>query len=237
MKFDKKDMFTIPNILTYIRLICVPIFIGFMIASIVNKAEDPNGIYHFVAFLIFIFASITDIVDGHIARKYNLITDIGKVLDPVADKLLQCFTILLLSISVNTWFVWVFAGVLIFKEIFMGVTSKYYMRASKRQVEQKSNKVGKSGAAMNFAGLIVTFGLYVPNFLGLFDFPEILLGKGGIVYYLDMVYLFVCIGVQIYAATQYTLIYNKQLKDLRESGILDTLDRYGNPISQEVEEK
>ena len=107
------------------------------------------------------------------------------------------------------------------------------MKKSKRQVEQKANKVGKAGAAMNFAGLILTFGLYVPNFLGLFDFPEILLGKGGIAYYVDMVYLFVCCFVQIYAATQYTIIYNNQLTKLRESGILDTLDDQGNPISKE----
>lgn len=233
MKFEKKDIFTIPNILTYLRLLALPFFIWMMIASIVNKATDTRGIYHFVAFIIFILAEITDIVDGYIARKYNMVTDIGKIIDPIADKLLQGFTILLLAIAVNTWFVWIFAGILIFKEIYMGGVLKYFMKKSKRQVEQKANKVGKAGAAMNFAGLILTFGLYVPNFLGLFDFPEILLGKGGIAYYVDMVYLFVCCFVQIYAATQYTIIYNNQLTKLRESGILDTLDDQGNPISKE----
>lgn len=230
MTFDKKDLFTIPNILTYIRLIAIPFFIWMMIASLVKGDSDPKGYYLFAGFVIFIFAEITDIVDGHIARKYNLITDIGKVLDPTADKLLQCFAILLVAIVKNVWFVWAFMALLLIKEIFMGVSSKYFMRASKRQIEQKSNRLGKNGAVLNFVGVILAFGLNTENFLGLFDFPEILMT---ILYYVAMVEIIVAMGIQIYAAVNYTKIYYSQLVALRESGVLDTLDRYGNPLNKD----
>lgn len=227
MTFDKKDLFTIPNILTYIRFLALPFFIWMMIASLVKGDSDPKGYYLFAGFCIFIIAEITDIVDGHIARKYNLITDLGKVIDPIADKLLQCFAILLVAIVKNVWFVWAFMGLLIVKEIFMGVTSKYFMRASKRQIEQKANRVGKNGAVLNFVGVILAFGLDTPNFLGLFDFPTIIMQ---ILYYVAMVEIIVAMGLQIYAATNYTIIYSTQLKNLRESGVLEKLDRYGNPL-------
>ena len=64
MQFSKKDLFTVPNILTYIRLICVPIFIGVMIAYCIDKTATQ---YLWAAFGLFVFASATDIADGYIA--------------------------------------------------------------------------------------------------------------------------------------------------------------------------
>ncbi len=239
MQFKKEDLFTIPNILTYIRFLCLPIFIAFMSIAFNSADKVTRSTWLIVSFLVFIFAEITDIVDGKIARKYNMVTDIGKVMDPVADKLMQCFAILMIALVntkwvQNVWFIWVFVGVLIAKEVFMGVSSKYFMRASKRQIEQMANKIGKAGAVINFVGIILTFLLGIESVFGWFEIPQVLTD---IIYYVDMVVLLGSCVMQIYSATQYTVIYGKQLKELRASGILDTLDRYGNPLPKDVEEE
>ena len=70
----------LPNKLTLFRIFLIPVFIIVMMINIPNK--------FLIACMIFIIASVTDAMDGHIARKYNLITDFGKFMDPLADKLL-----------------------------------------------------------------------------------------------------------------------------------------------------
>ena len=214
MKFKKEELFTIPNILTYIRLIAIPFFVWMM----AEYAADKDALkYLWAGIGIFVFAEITDVCDGYIARHFNQISDIGKILDPIADKVLQCIAMLILCICGNVH--WIFAIVIIVNEIYMGVTSKYYMRASKRQVEQKSNKVGKAGAVIYFIGIALAF------FAGLHE----------IVFYVDTAILAVGSILAIIAAVQYTVIYNGQLRKVRESGILDKLDRLGNPLPEVVE--
>ena len=73
----------LPNRLTLLRILLVPFFIFFLLWQ-----ECPH---HFlIALIIFIGASLTDLLDGKIARKYNMVTDFGKFMDPIADKLLIC---------------------------------------------------------------------------------------------------------------------------------------------------
>ncbi len=74
----------LPNKLTVLRVIMVPFFVFFMLAPYF----PDNGKY--IAVAIFIIASLTDMLDGKIARKYNLVTNFGKFMDPLADKLLVC---------------------------------------------------------------------------------------------------------------------------------------------------
>lgn len=73
-----------PNKLTTFRVILIPFFVFFMLAP------NMTGINHYIAAAIFIVASLTDLLDGKIARKYNLVTNFGKFMDPLADKLLVC---------------------------------------------------------------------------------------------------------------------------------------------------
>ncbi len=73
----------LPNRLTLIRMILAIPFIFFLDASI-----DYGVTYRFIALAIFAIASITDFLDGYLARKHNLITDFGKLMDPLADKIL-----------------------------------------------------------------------------------------------------------------------------------------------------
>ena len=71
----------LPNKLTILRVAMIPFFVFFLL-----NAKIPN--HQYLAAVVFIAASITDALDGHIARKYNLITNFGKFMDPLADKLL-----------------------------------------------------------------------------------------------------------------------------------------------------
>ena len=74
----------LPNKLTIFRIILIPFFVIFLLL-------DPNNqMFRYIADAIFIVASLTDMLDGKIARKYNLVTDFGKFMDPLADKLLVC---------------------------------------------------------------------------------------------------------------------------------------------------
>ena len=73
----------LPNKLTILRVILVPVFVVFLMM-------DITGYGKWIALSIFIIASLTDLLDGKIARKYNLITNFGKFMDPLADKLLVC---------------------------------------------------------------------------------------------------------------------------------------------------
>ena len=75
----------LPNKLTMLRVILIPFFVFALL--------NPGGIVpysDYVALVIFIIASLTDMADGKIARKYGLVTDFGKFMDPLADKLLVC---------------------------------------------------------------------------------------------------------------------------------------------------
>ena len=72
----------LPNKLTMLRVILIPFFVVFMLGSLLGDADK------WIALGIFIAASLTDLLDGKIARKYNLVTDFGKLMDPLADKLL-----------------------------------------------------------------------------------------------------------------------------------------------------
>lgn len=90
----------LPNKLTISRIILIPIFILILSLPLDFGAWDIGNtllpIHHFIAAMIFIIASATDWVDGYYARKYNLITNLGKFLDPLADKLLVSAALIML---------------------------------------------------------------------------------------------------------------------------------------------
>ena len=79
----------LPNKLTMFRVILIPFFVLFMLVDITTVDK-------WIALAIFIVASLTDLLDGKIARKYNLITNFGKFMDPLADKLLVCSALICL---------------------------------------------------------------------------------------------------------------------------------------------
>lgn len=79
----------LPNKLTMFRVVLIPVFVLFMLV-------DITSVDKWIALAIFIVASLTDLLDGKIARKYNLVTNFGKFMDPLADKLLVCSALICL---------------------------------------------------------------------------------------------------------------------------------------------
>lgn len=80
----------LPNKLTIFRVILIVPFIILLLGGQAGWFGDNTFVTDMIALAIFIIASLTDLIDGKIARKYNLITDFGKFMDPLADKLLVC---------------------------------------------------------------------------------------------------------------------------------------------------
>ncbi|WP_270203155.1 MULTISPECIES: CDP-diacylglycerol--glycerol-3-phosphate 3-phosphatidyltransferase [unclassified Coprococcus] len=81
----------LPNKLTILRVILIPFFVVFMLFDITGAADK------WIALVVFCVASLTDMLDGKIARKYNLVTNFGKFMDPLADKLLVCTALICLT--------------------------------------------------------------------------------------------------------------------------------------------
>ena len=81
----------LPNKLTTLRVIMIPFFVFFLLWQ-----NGENYTFRMIALALFIIASLTDLLDGKIARKYNLVTNFGKFMDPLADKLLVCSALICL---------------------------------------------------------------------------------------------------------------------------------------------
>ena len=90
----------LPNKLTIVRIIMIPFFVFFLLTDIVAGSK-------WIATVLFCAASITDFLDGHIARKYNLVTNFGKFMDPLADKMLvsSAFICLVAQNKIAAWIV------------------------------------------------------------------------------------------------------------------------------------
>ncbi len=90
----------LPNKLTTLRVIMIPLFVFFLLWQ-----NGENYTFRMIALALFIIASLTDLLDGKIARKYNLVTNFGKFMDPLADKLLVCSALICL-IELNALPAW-----------------------------------------------------------------------------------------------------------------------------------
>ena len=124
-------MKNIPNILSVIRIVLVFVFVAVFFADISKMW----------ALIVFLAAGFTDVVDGILARKFNWITNLGKILDPFADKLMQCTALVCLCIEsvVPLWFLIIFfakeimtlfIGFLVIRRRSIVVVSKWYGKAA-----------------------------------------------------------------------------------------------------------
>lgn len=137
-----RQTLTLPNILSYIRIALVPVFI-------VLFFNAPNLYY---ALSIYLIASLTDVADGFIARKYNLITKLGKVLDPLADKMLKLATLICFVVA-NAIPLWFLITMTIF-DLSLIVAASILLN---KNIVIKSNYVGKAGTAIISLGVLLTF--------------------------------------------------------------------------------
>jgi cardiolipin synthase len=122
----KKDLFTIPNWLSLFRLLLIPVYVVIYLNA--TKPEDFA-----VAAGVLAVSCLTDAIDGKIARKFNMISTIGKFLDPLADKFTQFTLIVCLAIKypVQNPMLWVLAGLMFVKEIFQLVAGIVQFRKGK----------------------------------------------------------------------------------------------------------
>ena len=98
---QKSSNLNVPNALTTLRIVLVPVF-----AWALLQDGGDSSMWRWIAFGIFAVAMITDKVDGDIARKYNLVTDFGKIADPIADKAITGMAFIALSLTGDIWW-WV----------------------------------------------------------------------------------------------------------------------------------
>ena len=133
----------IPNILTIFRLCLIPVYIA--VFALEGDTKE-------LAALVFIAASITDVLDGYIARKFDMITRTGQLLDPLADKLMQLTVVISLVIS-NILPVW-FVVVLAVKELLL-ILGGVFLYAKKTYV--KSNILGKLNTVVLFIAMVLMF--------------------------------------------------------------------------------
>ena len=134
----------LPNKLTMFRVILIPFFVVFLLAPYISE----NGQY--IAVAVFIIASLTDLFDGKIARKYNLVTNFGKFMDPLADKLLVCSALICL-VEMDRLAAWIVI-VIIAREF---IISGFRLIAAEQQIVIAASYWGKFKTTFQMLMIIV----------------------------------------------------------------------------------
>lgn len=146
----KKEILTVPNLLSLFRLILIPVYI-----SIYMNARNPSD--YFMAAMILAVSCLTDLIDGKIARHFNMVTNLGKLLDPLADKLTQFALILCLSLRHPV--LWYVVGLFFIKEILQ--LTACIISLNKGMTMTGSFLAGKLSTTVLFISLI--FLVMLPN--------------------------------------------------------------------------
>lgn len=141
---SKRDIFTIPNLLCFFRIILIPVYI-----TAYFKAVDDQQ-YLFAAAILAV-SCLTDMADGYIARKFHMITNLGKILDPLADKLTQFA--LILSLAVKYTVLYPVLALFLTKELFQGGALIFF--AHKGKVLPGALWAGKICTTVLFVSLIL----------------------------------------------------------------------------------
>lgn len=181
----KNEIFTVPNILVFLRAALVPVFVIFYIKEM-----------YVSAFVVMAIAFFTDFLDGFIARKFNCITDLGKTIDPIADKLYQFAVAVCLVANYPTMLS--MAVILFVKEVSMGVMGLVML--------------GKGGKVFGakWYGKLSTVTIYV-SMLFLFLAPvfsyEVSKGVADVL-------VLICDAVLVFSAVMYTRLYVEKIKEL-----------------------
>ncbi|QWW18964.1 CDP-diacylglycerol--glycerol-3-phosphate 3-phosphatidyltransferase [Schaalia sp. 19OD2882] len=151
---DPAGLVNLPNFLTVLRLLLVPVFIWLML--------QPGTMMRWAALGVFILASLTDFLDGQIARAQGLVTDFGKIVDPIADKALTlgAFVMLSLDTELSPWWVTILVAV---RELGITLMRMVLLR---RGVVVAANAGGKLKTVLQMAfiiALLVPWGALVPR--------------------------------------------------------------------------
>lgn len=178
---NRHTLWTIPNVLVFVRILCVPVYMTLLILG--SRAAETNAYQPWWVYLslgIMIFAAITDIVDGKIARKFKAGTKIGnhvvkydqgtylgQCIDPIADKAMHIGVIVALAIaktpSGSPYLHWAFIIFLVIRELMMVVIGSFVVN----DINIKANMLGKVASCIISCGAILCF--FHPYFLKLWN--------------------------------------------------------------------
>ncbi len=128
----------IPNVLTIVRIVLVPVFIVLMILYHLHASTVLLAF----SLLVFMVAAYTDHLDGKLARRWQVVSNFGKLLDPIADKALMISAFVLLSLFQNLW--WWFTAVVILRELAVTGLRMYLLRSGEVLPASKGGKIKTS---------------------------------------------------------------------------------------------
>lgn len=157
MKKPAENIWNLPNMLTILRIALIPVYV------ITYRKGDYYG-----ALAVFLAASLTDLLDGKIARRYHFVTSFGKLMDPLADKLM-CVTVLL-SLTLSGTVQWAPAVIVIGKELLMLAGGSYLL---KRGIVMPSRMIGKAAQWLFIIALCL--GFFHDFFAGWILAPDVIL--------------------------------------------------------------
>ncbi len=140
----KKDILTIPNLLSLFRLLLIPVYV-----VIYLNAEDWSG--HLIAAGVLAVSCLTDMIDGKIARHFNMISNVGKILDPLADKATQLTLILCLAVKYPV--LWSLVALFVVKEGFQVIAG--FLTLRKGRMLTGALMTGKVCTTILFVSLIL----------------------------------------------------------------------------------
>ncbi len=144
MRLKKQDWLTIPNLLSLFRLILIPVYVCYYLGADTRKE-------HFISAVILGISSFTDLLDGLIARKFCMISNLGKVLDPIADKCTQGVVMICLGLKYPS--IWLLFGLFVIKEGFMLAMGLFNLKHGK--IPSGALMIGKICTTVLFISMII----------------------------------------------------------------------------------
>jgi CDP-diacylglycerol--glycerol-3-phosphate 3-phosphatidyltransferase len=171
---------TIINILTLLRILLAAIIFVLLIS--------PEG--YLLALVLFLLAGVTDYFDGYLARKYNAVSQLGEILDPIADKILILFVLFGLAINLSSYLIGFLGASIITREIWVGALRDLNARNGKSDVT-KVTFLAKIKTTVQLSTLAVyLFGLSINNML---------------VIIIADIFLFIALFITLYTGLIYTI--------------------------------
>ena len=144
---------TLPNIITLSRIGLIPVFVGLFYLQPNYLEGEPLAWINNSLVAIYVLISSTDFLDGLLARKLNQISDLGAFLDPVADKLMVCAALILLTDYYHTWLITIPSIIIISREILVSALREWMSEIGKR-ANISVSWIGKSKTFMQMISIL-----------------------------------------------------------------------------------
>ncbi len=181
---EKREMINLPNAITLLRVCILPVLFLLLLA--------PGRVWSLVIAVLFIMAALTDLLDGYVARKYHIVTSIGKFLDPVADKLIVN-TAMILMIPIGRIPAWIVAVIIIRDFIVDGIRTI----ASDRGIVIDASRLGKKKTLCQIFAVSAL----------IIHYPFI----GADAHVVGMVILFIALFLTVYSGVDYFLKFYRMM--------------------------